>query len=68
MAPRARPTRSSSALARSAKALAQPDVVEKNRIADYVPTNLDPKQSAAWLAENRDRWTRVIQQAGITAE
>ena len=25
----------------------------KNRLADYVPTNLDPKQSAAWLAENR---------------
>jgi tripartite-type tricarboxylate transporter receptor subunit TctC len=50
------------------KALASPDVIEKNRIADYVPTNLDPKQSAAWLSENRDRWTKVITQAGIVAE
>jgi tripartite-type tricarboxylate transporter receptor subunit TctC len=51
-----------------AKAMAAPDVQEKNRIADYAATNLDPKQSAAWLAESRERWTKVIQQNGISAE
>jgi tripartite-type tricarboxylate transporter receptor subunit TctC len=50
------------------KAMADPDTQEKNRIADYVATGLDPKQSAAWLAENRERWTRVIQQNGIAAD
>ena len=50
------------------KAMALPDTQEKNRIADYVPTNLDPKQSAAWLADNRERWTRVIQQNAIAPD
>jgi tripartite-type tricarboxylate transporter receptor subunit TctC len=50
------------------KALAMPDVQEKNRIADYAPTGLDPKQSAAWLKENRDRWTGVIRKAGIKTD
>jgi len=50
------------------KALAEPDVVEKNRMADYVATGLDPRQSATWLRETRERWTKVITQAGITAE
>lgn len=50
------------------KAMASPDVQEKNRMADYAPTGLDPKQSAAWLATARERWTKVINQAGITAE
>jgi tripartite-type tricarboxylate transporter receptor subunit TctC len=50
------------------KAMAQPDTQEKNRIADYLPTGLDPKQSAAWLAENRERWTKVIQQNGIASD
>ena len=49
------------------RALAQPDVQEKNRTFDYVPTGMDPKQSAAWLKENRERWTGVVQRAGITA-
>ena len=44
------------------------DVQEKNRIADYAATHLDPKQSAAWLAENRERWTKVIQQNNISPE
>jgi tripartite-type tricarboxylate transporter receptor subunit TctC len=39
------------------KAMHDPDVIEKNRIADYAPTNLDPKQSAVWLRENREKWT-----------
>jgi tripartite-type tricarboxylate transporter receptor subunit TctC len=51
-----------------AKAMAAPDVQEKNRTFDYAATNLDPKQSAAWLVENRERWTKVIQQNGISAE
>jgi len=50
------------------KALASPDVQEKNRLADYVATGLDAKQSAAWLKDARERWTKVINQAGITAE
>lgn len=50
------------------RALASPDVVEKNRLADYTPTGLDPKQSAAWLAENRERWSRVIMQNNIAAD
>ena len=50
------------------KAMHDPDVIEKNRIADYAPTNLDPKQSAVWLRENREKWTGVIRKANITAE
>jgi len=49
------------------RALAQPDVQEKNRTFDYVPTGMDPKQSAVWLKENRERWAGVVQRAGITA-
>lgn len=51
-----------------AKAMAQPDVQDKNRIADYAATGLDPKQSAAWLQENRDKWAKVIGETGIGAE
>lgn len=50
------------------KALASPDLIERNRMADYVATGLDPRQSAAWLREAREKWTRVINQAGISAE
>jgi tripartite-type tricarboxylate transporter receptor subunit TctC len=50
------------------KAMHDPDVIEKNRVADYAPTNLDPKQSAVWLRENREKWTGVIRKANITAE
>jgi tripartite-type tricarboxylate transporter receptor subunit TctC len=49
------------------RAMVQPDVQEKNKIFDYVATGLDSKQSAAWLKENRERWTGVVQRAGITA-
>jgi len=50
------------------KALRDPDVIEKNRIADYSATMLDARQSAAWLRDNREKWTRVIVQQKITAE
>jgi tripartite-type tricarboxylate transporter receptor subunit TctC len=50
------------------KAMKEADVIEKNRIADYAPTNLDAKQSAAWLRDNREKWTKVIQQQHISAE
>jgi tripartite-type tricarboxylate transporter receptor subunit TctC len=50
------------------RALALPDVQEKNRTFDYVPTGLDPRQSAAWLRENRERWAQVIKRAGIIVE
>jgi tripartite-type tricarboxylate transporter receptor subunit TctC len=50
------------------KAMANPDTQEKNRIADYTATGLDPKQSAAWLADARARWTKVIEKNGISAD
>jgi tripartite-type tricarboxylate transporter receptor subunit TctC len=56
-------------LAREVKnAMAAPDVKEKNRLADYSPTGLDAKQSAAWLADKRTHWAGVVQRAGIMAE
>jgi tripartite-type tricarboxylate transporter receptor subunit TctC len=68
MAPAGTPDEIVQLLSREVKsALAQPDVQEKNRTFDYVPTGLDPKQSAAWLKENRERWTGVVHRAGITA-
>ena len=48
------------------RALALADVAEKNRGFDYAPTGLDPKGSAAWLKENRERWAAVVKRAGIT--
>lgn len=50
------------------KAMAAPDVIEKNRMFDYSPTGLDPAKTATWLRDTRERWTKVINQAGITAE
>jgi tripartite-type tricarboxylate transporter receptor subunit TctC len=68
MAPAGTPDEIVQLLSREVKnALAQPDVQEKNRTFDYVATGLDPKQSAAWLKENRERWAGVVQRAGITA-
>ena len=68
MAPAGTPDEIVQLLSREVKnALAQPDVQEKNKIFYYVTTGLDPKQSAAWLKENRERWTAVVQRAGVTA-
>jgi tripartite-type tricarboxylate transporter receptor subunit TctC len=50
------------------KAMAAPDVIEKNRMFVYSPTGLDPAKTATWLRDTRERWTKVINQAGITAE
>jgi tripartite-type tricarboxylate transporter receptor subunit TctC len=50
------------------RALAMPDVQDKNRLADYVVTGLDPKQSVTWLKDNRERWAKVIARAGISAD
>ncbi len=50
------------------KAMAQPDVIEKNKAADYAATNLDPKQSAAWLASSRERWAKVIRDNNIAVD
>ena len=50
------------------RALAQPDIQEKNRLFDYTVTGLDPRASAAWLKENRERWAQVIRRAGIMME
>ena len=68
MAPAGTPDEIVQLLSREVKsALAQPDVQEKNKTFDYVATGLDPKQSAAWLKENRERWSGVVQRAGISA-
>jgi len=50
------------------RALAATDVQEKNRLADYLVTDLDARQSAEWLRENRERWAKVIARAGISAD
>jgi tripartite-type tricarboxylate transporter receptor subunit TctC len=50
------------------KAMAAPDVHEKNRFADYADTGLDARQSGAWLKDSRERWAKVIKSAGITSE
>ena len=69
MAPAGTPDEIVQTLAREVqKAMQAPDVQEKNRTFDYLPTGLDPKQTTAWLRDTRERWTRVINQAGITAE
>src|SRR5439155_1098115 len=50
------------------KALAAPDVQEKNRVADYSALDLDARRSAAWLKEKREHWASVVQRAGIIVE
>jgi tripartite-type tricarboxylate transporter receptor subunit TctC len=69
LAPAGAPDDIVQALAREVKhAMAAPDVREKNRNADYSATDLDPKQSAAWLKDKREHWARVVQRASITAQ
>ena len=50
------------------KALASPDIQEKNRISDYTAMDLDPRQSAAWLKDKREHWAGVVQKANIVIE
>jgi len=50
------------------RALATPEVQEKNRAADYAATTLDAKQSAAWLKDKREGWAKVVARAGISAD
>jgi tripartite-type tricarboxylate transporter receptor subunit TctC len=50
------------------KALAAPDVQEKDQKWDYAVTGFDEKQSAQWLRDNREKWTRVIDKQGIKIE
>jgi tripartite-type tricarboxylate transporter receptor subunit TctC len=50
------------------KALAAPDVAEKDAKWDYAVTGMDEKQSAQWLRDNRERWTKVIDKQGIKIE
>jgi len=49
------------------RALAQPECAGEEPDLRLRYDGLDPKQSAAWLKENRERWTGVVQRAGITA-
>ena len=66
LAPAGTPEEIVQTLAREVKnAMAAPDVREKNRVADYTPTDLDAKQSAQWLKQKREHWTQVVHQAGI---
>jgi hypothetical protein len=48
--------------------MAAGDVQEKNRVTDYAATDLDAKQSAAWLKDKREHWARVVKRAGIVIE
>lgn len=50
------------------KALAAPDVAEKDRKWDYAVTGFDEKQSAQWLRDMRGKWTRLIDKQGIKIE
>ena len=50
------------------RALAQPDVAEKNRVADYAATGLDPKASAAWLASTRGKLAKIIADANLRVD
>src|SRR5437660_1394379 len=69
LAPAGTPEEIVRTLAREVKnAMAAPDVREKNRLADYAATDLDPKQSAQWLKDKREHWARVVQRAGIMAQ
>lgn len=49
-------------------ALAAPDVQDKNRIADYVSTNLDAGASAAWLRDTRAKFAKVIAAANLKVD
>ena len=69
LAPAGTPDEIVQTLAREMKnAMAAADVREKNRNADYSATDLDPKQSAAWLKVKREHWARVVQRASITLQ
>jgi tripartite-type tricarboxylate transporter receptor subunit TctC len=69
MAPAAAPDAIVQLLNREVRAaMAMPDVQEKNRVADYANTDLDPRQSADWLRAKREHWARVVQRAGIIVE
>ncbi|HEX3097289.1 MAG TPA: tripartite tricarboxylate transporter substrate binding protein [Usitatibacter sp.] len=50
------------------KALAAPDVMEKDQKWDYAVTGFDEKQSAQWLRDNRDKWNKVIEKQRISIE
>jgi len=68
MAPAGTPADIVSALNRETqRALALPDIQEKNREFDYAAPTLDPRQSASWLRDSRERWGAIIRRAGITA-
>ena len=49
-------------------AMNTPEVKELNRQADYTATGLNQAQSAAWLADARNRWAEVIRKSNITAD
>jgi tripartite-type tricarboxylate transporter receptor subunit TctC len=69
LAPAGTPDEIVQALNREVKrAMGLPDVQEKNRFADYADTKLESRGSVAWLKDSRERWAKVIQRAGITAE
>jgi tripartite-type tricarboxylate transporter receptor subunit TctC len=50
------------------KALAAPDVMEKDLKWDYAVTGFDAPQSAQWLRDMRGKWNKVIDQQHITIE
>jgi tripartite-type tricarboxylate transporter receptor subunit TctC len=51
-----------------AAAMNTKEVMELDRTADYLPTQLGPEASAAWLRDTRQHWGGVISKAKITAQ
>jgi tripartite-type tricarboxylate transporter receptor subunit TctC len=51
-----------------AAAMQSKEVVDLDKAADYTPTNMNPQESAAWLADARKRWADVIMKAKIKAD
>lgn len=47
------------------RAIMSPDLRDKLRSVDTVPIALKPAESAAWLKNSREKWTRVIKQMNI---
>jgi tripartite-type tricarboxylate transporter receptor subunit TctC len=51
-----------------AAAMNTKEVMELDRTADYLPTQLGPEASAGWLRDTRQHWGGVISKAKITAQ
>lgn len=51
-----------------AAAMQSREVTDLDKLADYMPTGMNPQASAAWLADARKRWADVIVKSKIKAD